>query len=55
MMTGPMNVTFRCPHCDQISHAEFEPRFAELACPACRPSWPIPPGAVTAQTSSRSA
>jgi hypothetical protein len=47
MMQGPMNVTFRCPHCDQISQAEFELNSTELACADCRAIWPIPPDSVT--------
>ena len=47
MMKITMNVTFRCPHCDQISRAEFEPNSTELACTTCRAIWPIPVGAVT--------
>jgi len=47
MMQGPMNVTFRCPHCEQISQAEFDPALTELACRACQATWPIPDGAVT--------
>jgi len=47
MMDGPMNVTFRCPHCDQIGRAEFDQTAIELSCPACRTAWPIPAAAVT--------
>lgn len=47
MMKGPMNVTFRCPHCDQIGRAEFDPTTAKLACPACRTDWLVPDGAVS--------
>jgi phage FluMu protein Com len=53
MMEGPMNVTFRCPHCDQISRAEFQAATTEIACPACRATWPIPDGAVTDATVTR--
>jgi hypothetical protein len=42
-----MNVTFRCPHCDQIGRAEFDTTTHELACPNCPAKWPIPAGAVT--------
>ena len=48
-----MNVTFRCPHCDQIVRADFSSETAELACPACRAAWPIPDGAVTATAVTR--
>jgi hypothetical protein len=37
-----MNVTFRCPHCDQIGRAEFDSATRELACPNCPAKWPIP-------------
>ena len=41
-----MNVTFRCPHCDQIGRAEFDAATRELACPHCPANWPVPEGAV---------
>jgi hypothetical protein len=41
-----MNVTFRCPHCDQIERVEFPPAAREIACPACSARWNVPPGAV---------
>jgi hypothetical protein len=37
-----MNVTFRCPHCDQIGRVEFDAAMRELACPNCPAKWPIP-------------
>ena len=42
-----MNVTFRCPHCDQTGRAEFGPDAVDLACPACQAKWPIPAGTGT--------
>jgi hypothetical protein len=44
-----MNVTFRCPHCDQIGRVEFDAQTAEMACPHCQATWPVPAGAVTAE------
>jgi hypothetical protein len=44
-----MNVTFRCPHCDQIGRVEFDAQTVELACPQCQSKWPVPGGAVTAE------
>ncbi|MDX1945176.1 MAG: hypothetical protein SFU86_07200 [Pirellulaceae bacterium] len=43
-----MNVTFRCPHCDQISRADFEAGSREVACPHCATAWPLPDQAVSA-------
>jgi hypothetical protein len=42
-----MNVTFRCPSCDQPSRAEFGPASAEIACSRCGVTFPVPPGSVT--------
>src|SRR5438132_625658 len=42
-----MNVTFRCPHCDQTGRAEFGADAVDLACPACQAKWPIPAGTGT--------
>jgi DNA-directed RNA polymerase subunit RPC12/RpoP len=36
-----MNVTFRCPHCDKIAHAELHTAQREIACPACAAKWQI--------------
>jgi hypothetical protein len=36
-----MNVTFRCPHCDQLAHADLDAAQREIACPACAAKWPI--------------
>jgi hypothetical protein len=41
-----MNVTFRCPHCDQIGRADFDATSRALACPSCQKSWALPGGAV---------
>lgn len=40
-----MNVTFRCPHCDNIGGVDFDPTTTAIACPQCQAKWPIPPGA----------
>jgi hypothetical protein len=37
-----MNVTFRCPNCDQTGRVKLGPDAAELACPACETKWPTP-------------
>jgi len=42
-----MNVTFRCPSCDEPSRAEFGPVSAEVACSRCGVKFPVPPGSVT--------
>jgi len=39
-----MNVTFRCPNCNHISHAEFGMEASQIACPACEATWPVPKG-----------
>jgi uncharacterized C2H2 Zn-finger protein len=44
-----MNVSFRCPHCDELSRAELSPGLAELACSHCHASWPVAADAVTAR------
>jgi hypothetical protein len=41
-----MNVTFRCPHCNNVGHVEFGSAAADIACPNCHSKWPIPPGAI---------
>jgi len=41
-----MNVTFRCPHCDNIGRVDFDATATEIACPNCPTKWPIPAGAV---------
>ena len=40
-----MNVTFRCPRCDQISGVDFARETTEIPCPQCAAKWPIPDGA----------
>ncbi|HZN32164.1 MAG TPA: hypothetical protein VFB80_00045 [Pirellulaceae bacterium] len=40
-----MNVTFRCPQCDQLGCVPLE-EAREIACPACQAHWPLPAGAV---------
>src|SRR6478672_3616412 len=42
-----MNVTFRCPSCDQPGNAEFGPDSTEIACSRCGQQFPIGPGSVT--------
>jgi hypothetical protein len=41
-----MNVTFRCPQCDQTASADFGPASLEIACPNCGEKWSIAPGTV---------
>jgi hypothetical protein len=48
-----MNITFRCPHCDQTGSAELKADMRELACPTCAASWPVPAGTVTENTVSQ--
>lgn len=36
-----MNVTFRCPKCDQPASLVAKPGQGELACPACQARWSI--------------
>ena len=43
-----MNVTFRCPRCDQTVRLEFEPQQAQVACPACQEKWPTADDAIAA-------
>jgi len=45
-----MNVTFRCPHCDNIGSADFDQAATEIACPHCQAKWPVPPGAMAGGT-----
>jgi hypothetical protein len=35
-----MNIAFRCPHCHDVSQAEFAPETIEIACSHCRQTWP---------------
>lgn len=35
-----MNVTFRCPHCDQTSQVDFGAETNQIACSGCQKSWP---------------
>jgi hypothetical protein len=41
-----MDVTFRCPSCDQQARVAVAPEAASLGCPHCHTQRPIPPGAV---------
>src|SRR5438270_9174607 len=36
-----MNVTFRCPHCDQLASVEVTATECELACSQCHTKWPL--------------
>lgn len=36
-----MNVTFRCPHCDQTACVELGEASRELACPQCQAKWAV--------------
>src|SRR5262245_51314594 len=38
-----MNVTFRCPSCDQTGRAECDPVAREFHCPTCNSAWAVPP------------
>jgi ribosomal protein S27E len=40
-----MNVTFRCPHCDNFARVEFDTGTSEIACAGCGTKWPVPQGA----------
>jgi hypothetical protein len=42
-----MNVTFRCPKCDQTAAAEFGPQSREIACSNCDEKWPVAAGVVS--------
>ena len=42
-----MNVTFRCPSCDQPAIAEFGRDSVEIACLRCGVKFPVPQGSVT--------
>ena len=42
-----MNVTYRCPSCDQTTRAEFEPATREIACEACSAKIGIASGTAT--------
>ena len=42
-----MNVTFRCPHCDQIDRVNFDENTQSMACPHCGEKWSVPEGAVS--------
>jgi len=41
-----MNVTFRCPNCDQTASAELETGQRGLACPQCQTKWALADGAL---------
>jgi hypothetical protein len=40
-----MNVTFRCPHCDQTERIDFSADSREIACPQCHTRLSIPDSA----------
>jgi hypothetical protein len=35
-----MNIAFRCPHCHEISRAEFASGTAAISCSHCQQTWP---------------
>ena len=39
-----MNITFRCPHCQETARVEFHAAPSELVCPHCQTSWPAAAG-----------
>lgn len=41
-----MDVTFRCPHCQEPARAEFEANTRELGCSHCSAKWAVDDGAV---------
>jgi len=46
MMKGMINVTFRCPHCEQTVKASLAPAMTSLECPWCHATANVPEGAV---------
>ena len=48
-----MNVTYRCPSCQQTTEADFGPQSAVMDCAYCGAPIELPPGAVTPQRLSR--
>jgi DNA-directed RNA polymerase subunit RPC12/RpoP len=41
-----MDVTFRCPRCDQAASVQLNGAAREIACPKCQSKWPAPGGAL---------
>ena len=41
-----MNVTFRCPQCNQLGCRPLAEDTREIACPACQAHWPVPAGTI---------
>ena len=39
-----MNITFRCPHCNELARVEFSAAPSEVACPHCQVKWPADNG-----------
>lgn len=48
-----MNITYRCPSCQETTQAEFSPQSAAVACARCGTQIEISPGSVTADRLSR--
>lgn len=48
-----MNVTYRCPNCQQTTQVEFGPQSAAVVCARCSTPIEIPRGAVTNERLSR--
>ncbi|ADB17011.1 hypothetical protein Psta_2341 [Pirellula staleyi DSM 6068] len=42
-----MNVTYRCPHCDQLAQASFTAESSEIVCTACNHRLQVPEGSCT--------
>ena len=39
-----MNITFRCPYCQELARVEFHAAPSEVACPHCQARWPAAGG-----------
>jgi ribosomal protein S27E len=48
-----MNVTYRCPSCQETTQADFSPQSAAVVCAGCGTRIEIPAGAMTAERLSR--
>lgn len=44
-----MNVTYTCPHCDQVALADFDASSQHIACPHCDHGMPVPPDAIAGE------
>lgn len=47
MILGMMNVTFRCPRCEQTVRAAIAPSITSLECPLCHATASVPEGAIS--------